>query len=277
MHARARRFGADVLQMLGRYDEAEAAYEVAVAAFTELAERAELANTLNSLASMDAVRERYDAATLRFERCVTLFEEVGDVLAKAIALNNLGYLADAMGQQTLAAQRYEASLADFERIQFVRGIAAIKNNLVVLYGSMGRLDEAEQMGEQSLALKAEMEDRLGIVISLKNLGDLSLMRGEPERALERYLPAIRLALETEATPRLLQVLPGYADALTRCGDETQADATWRALAHHPLTPPSAREKALKTLALEEWNEDLAPLTALLDSMRPRLEALTDVY
>src|SRR5690606_27548754 len=134
MHARARRFGADVLQMLGRYDEAEAAYEVAVAAFTELAERAELANTLNSLASMDAVRERYDAATLRFERCVTLFEEVGDVLAKAIALNNLGYLADAMGQQTLAAQRYEASLADFERIQFVRGIAAIKNNLVVLYG-----------------------------------------------------------------------------------------------------------------------------------------------
>ena len=226
---------------------------------------------------MDAVRERYDAATLRFERCVTLFEEVGDVLAKAIALNNLGYLADAVGQQTLAAQRYEASLADFERIQFNRGIAAIKNNLVVLYGTMGRLDEAEQMGEQSLALKAEMEDRLGIVISLKNLGDLSLMRGEPDRALERYLPAIRLALETEATPRLLQVLPGYADALTRCGDEAQAAATWRALAHHPLTPPSAREKALATLALEEWSEDPAPLTVLLESLRPRLEALPDAY
>jgi len=277
MLARARRFGADVLQMLGRYDEAEAAYEVAVAAFTELAEKSELANTLNSLASMDAVRERYDAATLRFERCVTLFEEVGDVLAKAIALNNLGYLADAVGQQTLAAQRYEASLADFERIQFNRGIAAVKNNLVVLYGTMGRLDEAEQMGEQSLALKAEMEDRLGIVISLKNLGDLSLMRGEPDRALERYLPAIRLALETEATPRLLQVLPGYADALTRCGDEAQAAATWRALAHHPLTPPSAREKALATLALEEWSEDPVPLTVLLESLRPRLEALPDAY
>ena len=277
MQARARRFGADVLQMLGRYDEAEAAYEVAVAAFTELAEKSELANTLNSLASMDAVRERYDAATRRFERCVTLFEEVGDVLAKAIALNNLGYLADAMGRQSLAAQHYEASLADFERIQFTRGIAAIKNNLVVLYGTMGRLDEAEAMGEQSLALKVEMEDRLGIVISLKNLGDLSLMRGEPERALERYLPAIRLALETEATPRLLQVLPGYADALRRCGDDAQADATWRALAVHPLTPPSAREKALATLTLEEWSEDAAPLTALLESLRARLDTLPAAY
>lgn len=277
MQARAQRFRADVLQMLGRYDEAEGSYQEAVGVFTELAETSELANTLNSLASMDAVLERYDSAVTRFERCVELFDEVGDVLAKAIALNNLGYLADAQGQPELAAKRYEASLVDFERIQFTRGIAAIKNNLVVLYGALGRLDEAEALGEESLALKVEMEDRLGIVISLKNLGDLCLMRQQPARALERYLPAIQLALETEAVPRLLQVLPGCADALQACGETALALATRRALAFHPLTPPSAREGALGSLELNEWAEDVQPLTDLIEQLSPKLSGLPAPY
>ena len=277
MQARARRFEADVLQMLGRYDEAEPAYEEAVAAFTQLNETAELANTLNSLASMDAVRERFEAATKRFEHCVTLFEEVDDVLAKAIALNNLGYLADAQGQVALAAQRYEASLRDFERIQFTRGIAAVKNNLVVLYGNLGRLDEAEELAHQSLSMKVEMEDRLGIVVSLKNLGDLHLLRGEPESAVGRYLPAIRLALETEAVPRLLQVLPGFAEALQQRGDAPLAQLVRRALALHPLTPPSVRDKALSTLSLAEWQEDSAPLADLVAQLKPQLDELPATY
>ena len=277
MRARARRFEADVLQMLGRYDDAEPAYEEAVAAFTQLDETSELANTLNSLASMDAVRERYEASTTRFERCVTLFEQVGDVLAKAIALNNLGYLADAQGHVALAAMRYEASLHDFERIQFTRGIAAVKNNLVVLYGNLGRLDEAEEMAHQSLTMKVEMEDRLGIVVSLKNLGDLHLMRGDPELAVERYLPAIRLALETEAVPRLLQVLPGFAEALQQRGDEALAQLVKRALALHPLTPPSARDKALTALSLAEWQEDSAPLADLVAQLKPQLDGLPAAY
>ena len=101
------------------------------------------------------------------------------------------------------------------------------------------------------------------------------MRGEPERALERYLPAIRLALRTEATPRLLQVLPGYADALTRCGDE---DASGRHLArpgHHPHAAIGAGEGA-EDAGSEEWSEDLRLSQLLLDSLRPRL-TLTDAY
>lgn len=248
MRAKGRRFSGDVLQMMGRFDEAAEAYEEAVAQFTRLGEKSELANTLNSLASMDAVRERHEEATTRFKECVVLFEQVGDVLAKAIALNNLGYLADANGQTEAAASYYEASLVDFERIQYTRGIAAVKNNLVVLYGSLGRMDEAEAAGKESLALKADMEDRLGIIISLKNLGDLLVNRGEPQGAMTYYLPAIKLALEVQAVPRLLQVLPGYANALAGLGRAMDAHRVRTALALHPLTPPSSKQRVVALLS-----------------------------
>ncbi len=277
MAAKAQRFSGDVLQMLGRYDEATGAYEHAVAAFSRLAETAELANTLNSLASMDAVREEFESATVRFEECVLLFEQVGDVLAKAIALNNLGYLSDAMGRSDEAARYYEAGLSDFERIQFTRGIAAVKNNLVVLYGTLGRLDEAEAMGIESLKLKSDMEDRLGIVVSLKNLGDICLMRGRPHDAMSRYLPAMKLALQVDALPRLLQVLPGYAKALDLLGRERDALLVRTALARHPLTPPSAKEGARALLPGLDEGDDEAMFTRLVEKLEAELAGVALTY
>lgn len=275
---RAQRYLGDVQQMMGRFAEAETAYQRAYGAFSALGDTGEMANTLNSLASLEAVQENFEAATERFLHCVELFEQVGDELAKAIALNNLGYLADAQGQQELASQRYEASLVSFERIQFTRGIAAIKNNLVVLYGVMGRLDEAEAMGRESLRLKEEMEDRLGIIITLKNLGDVQLMRQSPQRAMDYFLPAIRMAVDIQAIPRLLQVLPGYAEALSRMVQDDGARQVYEALARHPLTPPSARERAFKACPdlAGGPTDDEAPLQSLLRDLGPRLAELSPV-
>src|SRR5690606_22515177 len=165
---------------------------------------AELANTLNSLASMYAMQEDFERATTGFERCVTLFEQTGDELAKAIALNNLGYIADSQGDTSGASVHYEASLVALERIQFIRGISAVKNNLVVLYGMLGRLDEAETMGFESLAMKEQSNDRLGTIITLKNLGDLELLRGRPDAAFAWLEPALKTAVRSEEHTSELQ-------------------------------------------------------------------------
>src|SRR5690606_7172762 len=117
-------------------------------------------NTLNSLASMEAVQESFDSAAARFERCVHLFGAVGNELDRAIALNNLGYIADAQGDKAVATLRYEQSLEAFQRIHFTRGISAVKNTLAALYGAVGRFDEAERLGHEALARKEQMNDRL---------------------------------------------------------------------------------------------------------------------
>jgi len=124
-------------------------------------------------------------------------------------------------------------------------VSAIKNNLVVLYGTLGRLDEAEAMGRASLAIKEAVGDAVGSVITLKNLGDLQLLRGTPERAPEFYLPALQAALDADATPRLLQVLAAYLGYLERTGATDLADEVALALLSHPVAPPSVREKALR--------------------------------
>lgn len=241
---RAERCWGDVLQLLGSFDEAEGVYERAVAAFEASGDEAELANVLNSLGSMEAMQERFDQAEARFERCVTLFERVGDEVSRATALNNLGYIADARGDAAEAAQRYERSLAVYERLAYPRGVSSVKNNLLVLYGTLGRLDEAEAMGRESLAIKEAVGDTLGQIVTLKNLGDLQVRRGAPERADAHYLPALRIARDAEATPRLLQVLVAYAGALDATGRRDLASATLEAVLRHPVTPPSLRQRAL---------------------------------
>ncbi len=238
------RYRGDAEQMLGRFEEARASYLAATELLEAREEVTELANTLNSLASMDAMRENFEQATAGFERCVELFEASGDELAKAIALNNLGYIADCQGKTSAASRYYEAGLAGFEHIKFVRGIAAAKNNLVVLYSKLGRLDEAETMGLESLAMKERANDRLGTIITLKNLGDVDLLRGRPHAAIRLLESALRTAVETDAVPRLLQVLPSYAHALQGVDRHDLAERVLTAVVAHPLTTPSLHKKAL---------------------------------
>jgi DNA-binding SARP family transcriptional activator len=240
---RAERCLGDVLQLQGAFDEAEAVYERAAAAFEAAGDEAELANVLNSLGSMEAMQERFDAAEARFVRCVTLFERVGDELSRATALNNLGYIADVRGDAQEAARRYERSLEVYERLGYPRGVSSVKNNLLVLYGTLGRLDEAEAMGRESLAIKEAVGDTLGRIVTLKNLGDLQVRRGAPERADAFYLPALRIAHDAAAVPRTLQVLASYAAALDATGRSDLASAAVDAILRHPVTPPSVLDRA----------------------------------
>ena len=266
--ARGNQYLGDVHQTTGAYADAEAAYALAIARFEALGNTLELANTLNSLASMEAMQERYDAASERFRRCVELFEVVDDPLAKAIALNNLGYIAEAQGRHAVAAEHYEAGLAVFERLAFARGIAAAKNNLVVLYGVLGRLDEAEAIGLESLALKRSIQDTLGTIVTLKNLGDLQLRRGALDAAVGHYLPAIRTARELAAVPRLLQVLVSYADYAGRAGLGELARRLLDALLRHPLATPSivARVRELHPDVQAGAASDPSALDAVVDEI-----------
>ncbi len=243
----ALRYRGDAQQMLGLYEEAQASYRAAIELLEGLEDPQELANTLNSLSSMHAVREEFGAATAGFERCVELFEASGDELSKAIALNNLGYIADAQGDTETASRYYEESLAAFERIQFTRGISAVKNNLVVLYGMLGRLEEAERMGLESLAMKERSNDRLGIIITLKNLADIRLLESRAVDAFEFLEPALATAIEIDAVPRVLQVLPSYAEALLRTSHDGPAGRVLSALMSHSLATPSQRRKARELL------------------------------
>lgn len=251
----AMRYLGDARQMLGQYDEARSAYEGAIAIQELLGNEQELGNVLNSLASMHAMREEFTEATAGFIRCVELFESSGDELSMAIAHNNLGYLADAQGDAAGASGHYEKSLVAFERIQFTRGISAVKNNLVVLYGALGRLDEAERMGLESLAMKEKSNDRLGLIITLKNLADIRLLQDRLPDAFDLLERALSMAAEIDAVPRLLQVLPSYADALMKAGRNVEAERVLSALVSHSLATPSQLNRATSLCASLEARGD----------------------
>ncbi len=265
---RAQRCLGDVLQMQGEFEAAEAVYLRAIAAFEAIGDEGDLANVLNSLGSMEAMQERFEAAEARFLRCVVLFERVGDELSRATALNNLGYLADVRGELDEAARRYERALEVYERLAYPRGVSSVKNNLLVLYGQLGRLDEAEAMGRASLEVKEAVGDVLGQIVTLKNLGDLQVRRGTPERADAFLRPALRIARDAEALPRLLQVLVAFVPALDATDRRALADAAAEAVWRHPVAPPSVRERA--RALRPALPDDPAPDPSALDPIVTRL-------
>ncbi|MFN2323486.1 MAG: tetratricopeptide repeat protein, partial [Trueperaceae bacterium] len=265
---RAQRCLGDVLQLQGDFDAAEAVYLRAIAAFEAIGDDADLANVLNSLGSMEAMQERFEASEARFLRCVALFERVGDELSRATALNNLGYLADVRGEFEEAARRYERALEVYERLAFPRGVSSVQNNLLVLYGQLGRLDEAEAMGRASLAVKEAVGDVLGQIVTLKNLGDLQVKRGTPERADAFLRPALRIARDAEALPRLLQVLVAFVPALDGTDRRGLGDAAAAAVWRHPVAPPSVRERA--RALRPELPDDPAPDPQALEPIVTRL-------
>jgi len=106
-----------LLDGLKRFDESEPIYRRALAVYEALGDDAEIAVTLNNLASICAARGALDEALSHYQRALALKEQLlgpqhPDV---ALTLNNLGLLRKRQGEFSEAAQLYRRALSIFEQ------------------------------------------------------------------------------------------------------------------------------------------------------------------
>ena len=104
--------------------------------------------------------------------------QAGDKLSTALALNNLGNVVSDQGDNNAARALYEESLALRREMGNKPGIAASLNNLGAVAVEQGDYAAARALHEESLVLKREMGDKSGIAGSLGNLGNLALEHGD---------------------------------------------------------------------------------------------------
>jgi len=121
------------------------------------------------------------------EQALALAREVGDREVEALSLSNLGAQATELGDIDRAVANYEASLA----------VARAA-------------DEPEAM-----------------VLALHNLAHVTLLRGEPAAAADRFAEALRLAREHHVSWIVPTILVAFGSAMVDLGDDERAAALLR--------------------------------------------------
>jgi len=129
---------------------------------------------------------------------LALAREAGDKLNTARALTSLGHAA--MNQSDFAAARalHEESFALYREIGDKAGISTSLNNLGWVTISQGDYTVARRLHEESLVLKREMGNKNGIAVSLTSLGNVAHLMGDNTAARALYEEALILSREMGA-------------------------------------------------------------------------------
>ncbi len=238
----------EVLQLLGKHDEAESDYRLALnaakddatlkasaqyalgtlndrrgeyeAALEWLAQAKEARKALNDTTGRAQVliwigvvmvhKGEYVQAREPLNEALALARQAGDKLNMARAQHTLGIVALYQGDYSAARTLYEESLALRREIGDKGGIAAVVNNLGLVAQAQGDFVVARSLYEESLVLDREMGDKWGIAIDFGNLGLVAYAQGD-------YITARTLQEESLALHRKIANKGGVALALGNLG------------------------------------------------------------
>lgn len=222
-----------VLELMGKWEEAESDYRAALALVPDSAEkkggaqfalgkltrlRGEYETALNWLtqaremqaASDDSAglaeteiemgtvwlrQGNYAAAHEQFNKGLALAQETGDTVNVALALNNLGIAVLKQGDYGAAQALFEESLGLRRERGDKWGISASLNNLGMVTLNQGDYTAARALLKESLSLEREMGDKQGISGSLQNLGVVALRQGDYVAAQNLYEESLSLRRE----------------------------------------------------------------------------------
>jgi tetratricopeptide (TPR) repeat protein len=197
---------AAVLFRSGDYDGAGALYETSIATLAEpesIAERQELANSLNNLGNVYARRNQHDLSAHTLQRAVTVQRDMlgPEHPMVAITLSNLGNMRYDQGDLATSRVYLERALT------ILRGsvgdghpaVASSLGNLGLVYARSGDLDGGRRLLEESTAIKRR---RLGnehpdLAHSLNNLGEVVRDQGDVEAAARYHAEAAEIWLRVD--------------------------------------------------------------------------------
>jgi tetratricopeptide (TPR) repeat protein len=212
----------DVLQVLGRNDEA-------LDAFNEMLVRAYRLNLKSKGGAAHArigrlYRDtgRLDDAQLHLDSALVLFEDSNDERGIASTVDDMGKLYWLRGNYPKALEATQRSLTMRRKLGDRRSIALSLNNLGLVYQDSGQFKLALDAFEQALRIRREIGDLVGVSISLNNLGTVAQDQRDDTQALTLFLEAHEVAKETGDRNRLALVLTNLGETYNRLGDPAKA-------------------------------------------------------
>lgn len=184
-----------VLDLVGRWDDARAAFLEALATARSLGDRAAEARCQAALGELHRKRGEYDLAAEWLDRGRATFESLGDEAGVGQVLHVGGSMAAQRGDYARAEALYLDSLAIRRRLGDKPAIGGLLSNLGIVARYQGDLGKARALHEEGLAIRRELGDRRAIAVSLNNLGNVALDRQDYTEARSRLEEAVGLQRE----------------------------------------------------------------------------------
>ncbi|MGX6601772.1 BTAD domain-containing putative transcriptional regulator [Micromonosporaceae bacterium Da 78-11] len=204
-------------------DVAAAELRESLAGFRAIGERWGIGFALSSLGDMSAARGDF-AQAVRWQReAIALVDEVGireDLPQLGVKLAHQLWLA---GESDEAVRMLKQSRESAEDIGLPEVMASVEYGFATLARAQGRLDEAGSAVRRA----AKLIDNSILVPQFRSmirstLGLIEAASGELVLAREHHAAAMRLAMESQDSPVIAQVLVGVADLALREGDPGRA-------------------------------------------------------
>ncbi|HET9220988.1 MAG TPA: tetratricopeptide repeat protein, partial [Roseiflexaceae bacterium] len=239
---------AAVCSYLGEHARTEALCHESLAIAETLGDIYGQAVAYNILGQSIYWRGDHAAARPWFQRSLALGQQLGNRWHLAFSLTYLGNGAYALGEYVEARSLFEQSLRIREETGDARGVAICFNQLGDAAMALREYDQAGERYGQALALFREIGNQWGMASALLNMGRLALARALDDEAARALQEALRLALDTQSRPQVLEVLSAFTDLLRRSGEAAWADQLAEIAAAKPEALSAYRSYADRLLA-----------------------------
>jgi predicted ATPase len=214
----------DVLQALGRHDEARAAFREMLERAFRLDLRAKGGAAHARLGRLCRETGRLQEAEKHLEAALSLFEQTNDPRGIASTVDDLGKLHWLRGDYVKALDYGQRGLAMRRQIGDRRSIALSLNNLGLVYQDSGQFKKALESFEQALVIRREIGDLVGVSQTLNNLGTVAQDSREDAHALELFTEAYETAKETGDRNRIAVIVTNIGETHNRLGAAEKAVA-----------------------------------------------------
>ncbi len=212
----------DVLQVLGRNDEALATFREMLAFAFRLDLRGKGGAAHSRIGRLHRETGNLKEASDHLNAALALFEAAADDRGIASTVDDIGKLHWLKGDYPRALDYTQRGLVMRRAFGDRRSIALSLNNLGLVYQDSGQFRLALDAFEQALRIRREIGDLVGVSISLNNLGTVSQDQRDDKRALQLFQEALDVAKETGDRNRIALVLTNLGETHNRLGDVQKA-------------------------------------------------------
>ncbi|HET9212511.1 MAG TPA: tetratricopeptide repeat protein, partial [Thermoanaerobaculia bacterium] len=229
---------ASILMVEGRYDEADARYDLALAAARQAGDKQLEATLLQHQGSLALDRNQPERASQRYQQALELFQKAGDLRSMMLTYNLLGMSEQEGGRwaEALAWYRKSRELAKQLADQAALGEAA--QNIGIVYHVEGEaarewgdeptarrnFEEARRWIEESLEIKQALDNKPGEANSRGELALIHLHLGDFTTA-ECYAHEARQTFESLGLKEACQIY-GLLSLIAQTRGDLTAAAEW---------------------------------------------------
>ena len=246
-----------VMELVGRWVEAEAIYQQAIEQSEQENNPRVRADCMTAMGELQRKRGHYAEASKWLERTQSIYQDLADDAGKGQVLHYLGTLAAQQGEYEKAQNLYTQSLKIRKRLKDQPQIASLLSNMGIVARFQGQYQQARELHELALKIRRALGDKWAIGVSLNNLGNVAIDQGNFEEA--RQLQEEGLAFRRAVGDRW-----AIANALNNLGNLAREQGEYKtalSLYHESMEI----NKALRAQwAISYLLEDMGCLSALLN-------------